>query len=120
MLSERITELFGLLQCTNSDIARFVNCSPSNISRLKSGSRERAPGRRTISRLVRGIYQYADYENMTGLLCGLCGTEDTREDVLLPALISWLYGTREYEIPEPVTPKSKQEQLDRLHYFSDR
>ncbi len=120
MLSERITELFGLLQCTNSDIARFVNCSPSNISRLKSGSREPKPGSRTISRLVRGIYRYADYENMISLLCGLCGTEDTREDILLPALISWLYGTHDYEIPEQVTPKSKQEQLDRLHYFSDR
>ena len=120
MLSERITELFGLLQCTNSDIARFANCSPSNISRLKSGGREPAPDSRTIMRLVRAIYRYADYENMVRLLCGLCGTEDTREVILLPALISWLYGSHEYEIPKPVTPKSKQEQLDQLQYFSGR
>lgn len=120
MLSERITELFGLLQCTNSDIARFADCSPSNISRLKSGSREPEPDSRTLSRLALGIYRYADYENMLSLLCGLCGTEEIGEDVLIPALISWLYGNQKYEIPEPMMPKSKQEQLERLRYFSER
>ena len=120
MLSERITELFGLLQCTNSDIARFAACTPSNISRLKSGSREPDPGSRTISRLVRGIYRYADYENMLDLLCSLCGTADPRADNLVPAVIAWLYSDKEFELPEPVIPKTKQEKINRMQCFSER
>lgn len=120
MLSERITELFHLLQCSNSDIARFADCSPSNISRLKSGAREPDPGSLAITRLVRGIYRYADYENMLDVLSGLCGTEDTCEDVMLPAVINWLYGTRDYTLPQPVTPKSKQENISRQQSFSNR
>ena len=120
MLSERLTELFLLLQCSNSDIARFADCSPSNISRLKSGTREPDPGSRAIARLAWGIYRYADYENMLDVLTGLCGTEDTRADVLVPSIINWLYETREYKLPQPVTPKSKQEKINRQQSFSDR
>ena len=81
MLSERITELFGLLQCTNTDIARFAGCSPSNISRLKSGLRVPDRGSLSILRLARGVYLYADYENLLGLLselCGCCKTDAAR------------------------------------------
>ena len=120
MLSERITELFGLLQCTNSDIARFADCTPSNISRLKSGSREPYPESRTMLRLVRGIYRYADYENMLDLLCSLCGTSDPRAENLVPAVITWLYSDKDYELPEPVMPKTKQEQINRMQCFSER
>ena len=120
MLSERITELFGLLQCTNSDIARFAGCTPSNISRLKSGSREPDPDSRTMLRLVRGIYRYADYENMLDLLCSLCGTADPRAENLVPAVITWLYSDKDYELPEPVMPKTKQEQISRMQCFSER
>ena len=120
MLSERITELFGLLQCTNSDIARFANCTPSNISRLKSGSREPDPESRTILRLVRGIYRYADYENMLDMLCILCGTADPRAENLVPAVIKWLYSDQDYELPKPIMPKTKQEQISRMQCFSER
>ncbi len=120
MLSERLSELFCLLQCTNSDIARFAGCTPSNISRLKSGSREPDPESRTIKRLVRGIYRYADHENMLDVLCSLCGTEDTRAEALGPALISGLYNDRKFELPRQFIPKSKQERLARLQYFSQR
>ena len=120
MLSERITELFSLLQCTNSDIARFSGCTPSNISRLKSGAREPEPGSRSVLRLAEGIYRYADYENMLDILCSLCGTEDSRAGNLIPAVIVWLYGTSEYELPQPITPKSRQAQISRLQNFSDR
>ena len=120
MLAERITELFGLLQCTNTDIARFAGCTPSNISRLKSGSREPDPESRTMLRLVRGIYRYADYENMLDLLCSLCGTADPRAENLVPAVITWLYSDKDYELPEPVLPKTKQEQISRMQCFSER
>lgn len=120
MLSERLTELFRLLQCSNTDIARFADCSPSNISRLKKGTREPEPGSCSIARLAMGIYRYADYENMLYVLCSLCGTEDMRADVLIPSIINWLYETHEYKLPESVTPKSKQEQISRQQNFSAR
>lgn len=120
MLSERLTELFGLLQCTNSDIARFAGCTPSNISRLKSGSREPDPESRTIMRLARGVYRYADHENMLDVLRNLCGTEDSRAEVLILGLITWLYSDQDYEVPQPVTPKTKQEQISRLRCFGER
>lgn len=120
MLSERLTDLFMLLQCTNSDIARFAGCSPSNISRLKSGTREPSPGSRSIERLTEGIYRYADYENMLDVLCGLCGIQDPRSDVLIPALITWLYSDQGYVSQQIVTPKSKQEKISRQQSFSER
>ena len=120
MLSERLTELFLLLQCTNSDIARFADCSPSNISRLKSGTREPSPNSRSIARLTEGIYRYADYENMLDVICSLCGIQDSRSDILIPALITWLYSDREYVPPQTVTPKSKKEKISRQQSFSER
>lgn len=120
MLSKRINELFQLLQCTSTDIANFADCSPSNISRLKSGSREPDPGSRSIERLAQGIYRYADYENMLNVLCSLCGTEKTAAEDLIPAIIAWLYGDQAYKLPQPVTPKSKKEKINRLQSFSDK
>ena len=120
MLSQRITALFHLLQCTNSDIARYAECSPSNISRLKSGLREPEPDSRAIQRLARGIYRYADYENMLSPLCQLCGVDGTQPDALIPAIIAWLYGDQAYRMPQEVTPKSKREEVSRLQRFGDR
>ena len=120
MLSKRINELFQLLQCTSTNIAHFADCSPSNFSRLKSGSREPDPGSRSIERLAQGIYRYADYENMLNVLCSLCGTEKTAAEDLIPAIISWLYGDQTYKLPHPVTPKSKKEKISRLQSFSDK
>lgn len=120
MLSKRLTELFYLLQCTNTDIARFADCSPSNISRLKSGTRQPEPDSRTIARLAMGIYRYADYENMLDVLCSLCGTENTKAESLIPAVIKWLYGNQHYEIPKRGSPKSKQDMLIRQQSFSVR
>lgn len=120
MMSQRLDELLRLLQCTNSDIARFAGYSPSNVSRLKSGMRQPKPESRTVLRLARGIYRYADYENVLHELCALCGTEDERESKLIPALVAWLYGETEYELPKGVTPKRKREQQSRLQSFSER
>lgn len=120
MLSDRIAKLFALLQCSNTDIARFAGCSPSNISRLKSGGREPRPKSRSIARLADGVYGYADYENMLSVLCELCGTEDRRPEALIPAIISWLYGTKDFDIPQTVTPKSKRAQGRRRQSFGEK
>ena len=36
MLSERISAIFTLLHCNNTEIARYAGCSSGNISKLKT------------------------------------------------------------------------------------
>lgn len=120
MLSQRMTALFDLLQCTNSDIARFAGCTPSNISRVKSGARAPAPDSRSMLRIVRGVYRYADDENMLRVLCDLCGAPDPRAEALIPAVLAWLYQEKAFTLPPPVTPKSKRERERRQRRFSER
>lgn len=121
MLSERITALFALLQCNNTQIARFAGCSSGNISKLKTGNREPKPTSRSIAALAEGVYGYADYENMLPLLEELCGAENTSRETLIPALIAWLYGAETVSLPHSaVTPKSKQVQTRQRQIFGER
>ena len=121
MLSERITALFALLQCTNTDIARFAGCSPSNISRLKSGLREPPASSRTVSLLAEGIYAYADYENLLPVLRELCGTEDSARERLIPGIVAWLYGTETLTPPpRAVVPRSRRARELRRQSFGEK
>lgn len=121
MLHERITALFTLLQCTNTDIARYAGCSTGNISKLKSGYRVPRADSRSIQALARGVCRYADYENELSVLGELCGTEDTSPEKLIPALIAWLYGTDEITLPaRPPEPKSKRTRAIQRHSFGER
>ena len=121
MLSDRITALFSLLQCTNTDVARFAGCSSGNISKLKTGNREVKPTSRSILSLAEGVYGYADYENLLPVLAALCGVEITDRETLIPALIGWLYETREVALPSrAVTPKSKQAMARQRQTFGER
>ena len=95
MLSERISTLFTLLGCNNTDVARFAGCSSGNISKLKTGNREPKPTSRSIAAFAEGVYSYADYENMLPVLAELCGAADTGRESLICALIGWLYETEE-------------------------
>ena len=96
MFSERLDKLFDILQCTNTDIAGHAGCSPSNISRMKSGKRVPAANGRAVMNLAEGIYRYADYENMLPVLGEICGCEDPGESSIVPAVIAWLYAENEY------------------------
>ena len=121
MLSERIEILYRLLQCNNTEIARFAGCTSGNISRLKSGSRCPAPRSRTISLLVNGIYGYADYENMLASLQELCGAADESREAVVPALTAWLYETDKASLPARIpVPKSRQEKEARRKHFGTR
>ena len=121
MLSERISALFTLLGCSNTDIARFAGCTSGNISKLKTGNREPKPTSRSIAALARGVYRYADYENMLPALQELCGCADVTQDSLIPALIAWLYGTGKIVLPaHAATPKTKRLQTQRRKSFGDR
>lgn len=120
MLSRRIADLFRLLQCGNTDIARYAHCSPSLISRLKSGLSEPGRSSRSVLRLAEGVYRYADYENMLEILRQLCNGEDTKPEVLIPAIVGWLYEEQDYVLPHTITPKSKRREEHRRHSFGAR
>ena len=121
MLSERITALFRLLHCNNTDIARFAGCSSGNISKLKTGNRVPGPASRSIMSLVNGIYGYADYENMLTTLQELCGSTGTAREAMIPALVAWLYGTEAIVLPaHAATPKSMRTQALRRQTFGKR
>ena len=121
MLSERITTLYTVLGCNNTDIARYAGCSSGNISKLKTGHREPKPTSRSIVALANGVYGYADYENMLPALQELCGSADITRDSMVPALISWLYETDEIVLPaHAFTPKSKRLLTLRRQIFGER
>ena len=121
MLSDRIAVLYKLLQCNNSELARYAGCTPGNISRIKSGARTPKPSSRTITLFAQGVYGYADYENLLPVLADLCGTADTSRDRLIPALIGWLYETKEAPAPlQTVTPRSKQTRVLRRQLFGEK
>ena len=121
MLSDRIATLFSLLQCTNTDIARFAGCSSGNISKLKTGNRKPAPASRSIQSLVHGIYAYADYENLLPVLAELCNQPDTSRETLIPALTRWLYETRDIPpLSRSMTPRTKQGLVRQRQTFGAR
>ena len=120
MLSKRITDLFRLLQCSNTDIARFAHCSPSLISRLKSGLSDPGQSSRSVLRLAQGVYGYADYENLLEVLRQLCNGEGTKPETLIPSIIGWLYQEQDYTLPHTITPKSKRREENRRHSFGVR
>ena len=121
MLSERISTLFSLLGCGNTDIARFAGCSSGNISKLKTGHREPKPTSRAAASFAAGVYAYADYENMLPVLRELCGCADQTRESMIPALIAWLYGTGDIVLPSRgAMPRSKRLQSRRRRSFGDR
>lgn len=121
MLAERLATIYRLLQCSNTDLAGYAGCSPSNISRLKSGLREPKPTSRTIALLANGIYGYADYENLLPVLAELCGVEDTGPESLIPAVIAWLFDTAQVTLPaHGATPRSKQTKARQRQSFGER
>ncbi len=110
MLSEKIAVLYKLLQCNNTDIARYAGCSPGNISRLKTGNRAPGPESRSIRVFAEGVYGYADYENMLPVLQKLCGAADASRETLIPAVIAWLFGAESTApLPQGTVPKSRLE-----------
>lgn len=121
MLSERISAIFTLLHCNNTEIARYAGCSSGNISKLKTGRRSPKSSSPSIASLASGIYGYADYENMLPALQELCGSTDTARETLLPALVAWLYETDEIVLPALTdVPKSKRARKQRRQAFGER
>lgn len=117
MLSERVTTLFSLLQCTSADVARCAGCSRPNIARVKNGERVPRANSRTIRHLAEGAYWYAEAEHLLPALRELCGVSDDGE--VVPALIKWLYAEDEIRLPEVSTPRSKRLRAQHKKRFAD-
>ena len=119
MLSDRISTLFQILQCSNTDIAKIARCSPSNISRIKSGQRTVSPKSQTVIRLIDAVYIYAEKENMLDSLCELSKAADKRRSTLIPALTLWLFSDKDFVVPANVIPKTRQLQQAELIRFGE-
>lgn len=90
MFHERIKELFDALGASNQEIARCANCTPSTISRLRSGARKPAPHSPTVDKLIDGTIHYATLHGHADKLLKLVGVDD--EELLDSGIRRWLYA----------------------------
>lgn len=118
MFSERLNSLFTLLQCSNTEIAGYAGCSPSHISRFRTGSRIPGERGRAVEKITTALYQYAVAENLLPELCRLLNTDNDSEEALIPAMIDWLYNTEKFNLPPSKTPMSKQIQKQAQDTFA--
>lgn len=120
MLSEKVSLLFEYLGCSNSDVARFAECSPSLISRLRTGSRTPKPQSPSVMLLCEGVYSFADKSNRIDSLCRLCNTDATGREKLIPTLIGWLFDRNDPPINLPDNPHKKSVKKISALSFGDK
>ena len=107
MIKENVDKIYALLGCGNADIARMLNCSPSTISRLHSGSRKVSPASGPVLRFAEGVYRFAESVDALGNLELLCHAGGGRDrEFLIPALAAFLF-TEDKSEPE-IVPFSEQ------------
>lgn len=91
LFQERIKELFDTLNASNQEIARCADCTPSSISRLRSGARKPSPQSPTVDKLVTGVIHYATLHGKMSELDTLIG-ECASDEQLDTAIRKWLYA----------------------------
>ena len=89
MLQEKIKKLFSTIGASNLEIANYAGCTPSTISRLRSGARTPKPQSPTISTLIFGVIEYSKDNSKTPALLELIGIED--KEMLDTGIRRWLY-----------------------------
>lgn len=89
MFREKIKILFDILEVSNQEISRYAGCSPSGISRLKSGARKPGPASPTVDKFINGVIQYAAAHNKSNLLIDIAGVSG--EESLHTGIKKWLY-----------------------------
>lgn len=94
MLSEKISYLLKLLGTGNKQISNYAGCSPTNFSRLKSGSRAPDKNSPTIRKLCDGVYGFAKDTESLSRLRVLTGCIDGSEQELKEALANWLFDEK--------------------------
>ena len=107
MFADRLNTVLHIICASGSDIARFMDCDRSNVSRFLKGQRVPKRGGGAAQRLAGALYAAAESTGRTEELCGLasCGY-DSAEDARA-ALIEWLFQD-EQEPEEKSRPASEQ------------
>lgn len=116
MFQNRVIQLLDTLHTSNKELAEYAGCTPSSISRLRSGVRKPRPTGPTIDKLIRDTTAYAANNNMLAAVCELVGaTEQTNLD---DAIRQWLFA----EEPEAaIHGKTSQSHADpSRHTFGDK
>lgn len=111
MFTERVNELFTLLDATSTEIARFAGCDRSLISRLKSGERTPKPTSNSVVKLVSGIFMFADDKGKTKTLISAisCPYDDPSSDEIKKHILKYLYdGYSEKDIRSIANKKKKK------------
>lgn len=91
MIKEKIDALFSALGCNNSDIARFADCNPSHISRIRSGKRDLSQGSASVSLLARGLYLFCEENNELKTLSDVCQIPVSSREVMTVRLQKWFF-----------------------------
>lgn len=120
MLSERISVVFNYLGCNNSDVARFAECSPSLISRLRTGNRIPQPSSSSIMLLTEGIYKFSDNCNRLDVLCEICSSKSSNKEQLIPKIVSWLFENDDIKIQLSIKPSKQSYKKTMALSFGDR
>ena len=102
MIAKKIEYLLWLLGADNTQLAAYANCSESNFSRLRSGSRTPSKSSQTVKRFASAVCDYAKDRNMEEELCKAVCCSDP-ETALEKQLIEWLYDGS-----DPVPPLGGQ------------
>lgn len=111
MFTERVNELFALLDATSAEISRFAGCDRSLISRLKSGERTPKPSSNSVVKLVNGIFIFADDKGKTKKLISAisCPNENPSSDEINKYILKYLYdGYSENDIKAAENKKRKK------------
>lgn len=96
MFQDKIKILYDLLEVSNQEISHYAGCTPSSISRLKSGARKPGPDSPTVDKFVNGVIQYAATNNKLRLLFNTVGVSD--EEFLNTGIKKWLYDENNYSV----------------------
>ena len=91
MFSDRVTELLDALQASNQEVSRCADCTPSNISRLKSGARKPDPLSPTIDKLINGVIHYATLHDKMEVIKDLIDEGENESEILESRIRKWLY-----------------------------
>ena len=101
MFSERVSAILSSLDATNTEIAYYAGCTPSHISRIKSGARRLKPKSAAVAKFIKGIYAYADSRNQLSQLCLLCGGKpEDGAGRIKGYILAWLFEGNENAILE--------------------
>lgn len=113
MLSTRLEMLLDEIDADNTEIAALSHCSPSNISRLKSG--KRAPGKATttICSVAKGVCLFCEENDLTDKLKTIIGSSAVDREALSKDLVDWLFSTDPAE-----TEYRAASQEEKATYFS--